>query len=269
MNTRKQWGLWILGGLSFLAIVISFSFWGFIYISELPQETYESIHSAEWKSLNVNRMEFREAENFRVAEVTLKAKIKENPSNPIPHFLLGTLYETTGNAEKAKSELKQTIQISTSTPWNRLLYPHFKENSHAELALIYYYNNDSEHALKELENVSASPYQMNPELLTSLQNVLKEPDRGNFHLDLGIELRKILQLKHARHELQLAQKLSVDPVLKDKAFQYLAVKLPQNEKNIAPMTRYYTLAGVLYETAYANPGMARQYYQKAIQDQKG
>ncbi len=260
---HKDWQNWnaliisVLGSVFFVIIV------GFIYISTLPQDLYESVHSPEWETLNVHQMTFSNVEDFHRAEVQLKKRI-ELDETPIAHFLLGTLYETQGLLPEAMREFDKTIAQVNKTQWNRQLYQHFGENAHAELALANYYIGNYKKAYQELEQANISPYYMSPSLLQALQNTLEDPERGDYHLALGIELRKILQLEHARYEFEQAQRLSLDPVLQSTAVQYLKIKLPQSKQALEPMTRYYMLAGAFYETLYQNPEMAAKHYSQAV-----
>ncbi len=266
MQNKQKIGLWALAGITIISGLISLSFAGMIYLSTLPDDIYQSIHSTDWEKLNVNRMEFSRAEDFDHAEAELKERIASDPESPIPHFLLGTLYETKGKYDTAESEFNKSIKLSENSQWNQRLYQHFQEDSHAELALINYYKGNNKKALKELEKVSHSSYGRSPELLNALRTSLEEPQRGDFHLALAIELRKILQLKHARLEFKAAKQLAFDPALKAKADQYLQVKLPHETAKISPIARYYTLAGALQETVYQNPEKAADYYIKAISE---
>ncbi len=267
MGSSKKLLWTLLIGIGSISLVTTFVIFGFgimLLSVTLPQDIYDSVHEGQWKPLNVHRMEFDDPDDFSRTEKTLQQRISRSPDDPIPCYLLGALYETMDRNEDAIRAYKEALRKTEATGFHKVLYGHFSGDAHAELALLYYYTNNKEQALAELREVDRIGYYQSQELLTALQNVLEEPQRGEFHFELGVELRRILRLDRARQEIALAYDSATDPALKTKAGSWLRIKLPQQAKPLSPLTRYYTLAGATHETVYSNPAMAAMFYEKAI-----
>jgi tetratricopeptide (TPR) repeat protein len=103
----------------------------------------------------------------------------------------------------------------------------------------------------------------------ALQDSLENPERGDFHLALGKQLRQELKLSKAREELLQAQNLSQNPNVRLDATHYLQTQMPRFVKELSPLARYYTLAGEFQQYEAEDLWQAANYYQKALQEQPG
>lgn len=253
----------LVSALAFLLIIGFSAFHFFVY---LPSERYKSLSEGEWKNLNVQTAMFTTQNDFDRAEKTLLdfKSSTGHQRDPIPAYLLGSLYTSMDRYDDAIRAYEGVLSITQENVFSRILYEPFASDAHAALGILYYFNEEPRKALRHIALVSSLP---NPEMgrfLESLSQCLSEPERAEYHYDLGVQLRRYLWLGAARNELESAVRLSLDPQSKLRFQQTLVYRMPRYYKDLPPLVRYLNLAG---DTAHQQHRLkeAESLYQKAIQ----
>lgn len=271
----KKRSFWLAGTLVAAGTVLMTALVGGVYLfSYLPWNTYDAIHfDPRWQPLNVRAMHFDSVQDFIQAESKLQKEAHSplNAMDPIPHFLLGSLYHFSNQPELAIQSYQKSIDIieADENPYNAVLFQHYVQNARAELALLYYQTGDSVKSKAVLDSLEAREERDDVQLLAALAEVHDDPLRADAHFRLAIQLQHALHLKAAHREYQEAYRLSSDPMLKREIQSYLTVKMPKNYLEISPLALYYIKAGDMAETesltgGTANLDKAAHFYQQAI-----
>lgn len=274
-NVRKKgvhWLVWVLGSLIVCAgglIVASVA--AMFFFLYLPWNTFDAInYQPEWRPVNVRTMAFTEPEEFATAESKLKKLVskKGNEGDPIPNYLLGSLYQSMDRRDEAMKSYENTVKAVSagSTNWyDRILYKGYVDDAHGQMALLAYQGKDDERARGELGMIKDLSELSDAEMLIALNDVLEEPSRADYHFRLGLALHHALDLPNARREYEQAVALSTDPKLKLEAEHYLTARMPKKGKVISPMALYYIKAGDYSENEASDLDRAVVFYDKAIQ----
>ncbi|MDX2084952.1 MAG: hypothetical protein SFZ03_06130 [Candidatus Melainabacteria bacterium] len=213
----------------------------------LPEETYLASQQGIWQDWNVRQMNFQTEQEFMLAEQRLQRYQRQDlyQNNPIPAYLLASLYEATDRLDDAEQNYLQVIALSQQSVLNQVLYHPYAADAHASLTLIYARQQRTESALAHWRQLKDNHIQERPQslLLSAVGRVLQEPERADYQFQLGSEYYHSLQFAEARQAFQQAVSLSHDPVLKQQAQDYLSYRMPANESQVTPLVRYWTLAG--------------------------
>jgi tetratricopeptide (TPR) repeat protein len=271
---RSTWIAWtiglLLGGNLLLIATVGTLAWRNYY---LPFSTYQALETdAPWNTLNPRLMALQSPEDFSRTEAQLSKHAAHASSDPIPAFLLGSLYQARFDVQPAITHYQHAIsriEQASSGLFGDPRYDYFLNQAQANLALLNYLRNQPAKALKHAESTPSPDLVDNPALFNALRAVLEDPDRADFHYKLGIELQHAMHLPAARQEFETAMRLSSDPRLKWEAAQYLKVRMPSATLTVAPMALYYLQAGSHAQSppagVPANLDNAVAFYQKAIQ----
>ena len=269
-QNRKQilWLLVLVGVItSHLCLVLFISSKDYLY-NIWPQETYNRIYEKPWLSLNVRNMGFQTPEEFKAASSQLEMEAKRGleKDTPIPHFLLGELYNNLGQPQKAITHYQAAISKGETDALSAIRYRQFLDNAHAALAIIDYENNKTVTAQLELAQITKTSANRESNLLKTMQDSLDAPERGDFHLLLGEAFRSELKLAMATREIQKAEQLSESPQLKQEAVNYLKTQMPQGVRDLSPMARYYGLAARSAQTVDENLPKAASLFEKSLKE---
>lgn len=258
--------LWlpVLLGFSVLQVVIVIAGVGYYIYVDLPESTFAQIHAAPWRDQNVSSLTFETPADFAKARSALVTESHRdgNQNDPTPAYLLAELDNTLDHAKSAIQQYQQVIQIADKNWYTRFAYRNFLSNAHAALAVIYYEHGKPMQAKSELDAIPDISETDQPNLLQALRDSIESPDRADFHLLLGKELRHHLKVALAAREIQAAERLSQSPQLRLDAVNFMKTQMPKTLKDLSPMPRYYSLAG----EASNDPAQAAAFYEKAIQE---
>jgi tetratricopeptide (TPR) repeat protein len=266
-NWRKVpiW-LWVLvacGVLEMGAILLGLG--GYYLYIHLPETRFAQTYEAPWKTSNVNGMNFHHRADFKKARHSLLNSIQTGNSrhDPVPHFLLAELYNTTYETRDAIQAYRHVIRLGEESWFNKLAYRNFLNKAHAALALLYYEQEKPKAVLAELNAISNLSETESPSLLRALKDCIENPDRADFHMLLGKELRQHLKLALAAREMKTAVRLSQSPQLRLEAVNYMKTQMPKQLKDLSPLARYFSLAGEAHQYQHDDLERAADYYKLA------
>lgn len=271
---KKQWPtpiLWIggivLAGCTAMVITVMA---GLILFVSLPADTYQEIQGSQWKALNIRLGKLKTQKDIYQVEQELTEYVLSDSyqDNPVPNYLLGSLYQIRGEFPKASVQYGQALDKAESTWLNTCKYQFLIEDLHAAMGVVQY-------ELGALDQAEASLKKIDPDVLAedfplqkAIWDRIQEPGRGDFRLTLAKKLRSGLRVDEARNELKDAIELSIDPTMQQTAQSYLNLELPPAKPTLSPIARYYLLAG----RAHAEDGEyehARTFYENAILEAPG
>lgn len=259
------WRRRLLVGLLALATATFVGWFGLYYTFSLPITVQKSLESEPWQHSNVQLMRFDSADDFLGAERHLKRELLAD-NTPIPHYLLGELYQAQGRTPLAEHHYRTALKIASRTWHNQHLYQHVVRESRTGLATIYYDNNNYKAALAELEKTSHLNRAEDASLFIAMKDSLEHPDRADFHLVLGKRLRYALKLDKARQELNKAITLSHNPQVRLEAQNFLKTQMPRHIRALSPMARYYSLAAEQHQFESDDLWKAVRFYEKSIDE---
>ena len=264
---RTRW--WVWGVIAFLSLHLTLilGYTGLDYLYHVwPDETYQLIYERPWLNLNVRALNFQSEKDFSKAQAALSEKA-DKTQNPIPHFLLAELENSLDQQQDAVQQYKATIATAQKDWLSRIQYREYQDNAHAALAILAYEQGNNSQAHQELAKISDIEINRESELLSSLRDVLDEPERGDFHLLLGKAFRKALKFKMAYQELQKAEQLSQSPQLRLEIANFTKTQMPNSKgQDLSPMARYYGLAGRSAQTDDENLPKAASLFKKAVRE---
>lgn len=217
----------------------------------LPGQTYDLMaEDPFWSKLDVENMRFKAEKDFADAEFYLNSAASKgrHKDSPLPHFLLGKLYQIQSRNPEAIAQLEQARQDINGSWYNRTAYREYTDDLNGRLAILYYENNKETEARAAVGRVSDAWNTAAPELVGALANRLEDPDRADYRINLAEAFRHHLKIAHARTELQAALSLSKDPMTRNEIKTQLSTQFPQHLKDLTPMVRYYSLAGQKLES---------------------
>ncbi len=267
---RKQvYGLLILLGLitAHFGLVLFISGKDYLY-NIWPQESYNRIYEQPWLSMNIRNLGFQTPGEFKAAQAQLKVEAQRGleKNTPIPHFLLGELYNNLNQPQKAIPAYQTAIQQGEKDTLSAIRYRQFLDNAHAALAIIYYEDNNTAQAQQELAQITKTSQNREAYLLRAMKDTLDAPERGDFHLLLGEAFRSELKLGMASREIKQAEQLSQSPKLKQEAVNYLKTQMPNDVKDLSPLARYYGLAARSAQTVDENLPKAASLFEKSLKE---
>lgn len=257
------WVILAIGLMEVAGVVLGLGAY-FVFV-DLPETSFSQIYEEPWQQSNVNRMIFEKPEDFLRARNTL-LEITHQPQTKkdvIPHYLLAELYNTTNQTADAIRSYQKVVRFGEESWYNRLAYRNFIAKAHAALALLYYEQGRNQSVLKELNAIPNLDETEKPSLLQALRDSIEYPERADFHMLLGKELRHDLKLALAARELKNAERLSHNPQLRLDAVNFMKTQMPQQSKDLTPMARYFSLAGEAQQYQYENLERAATFYQLA------
>ena len=264
--TRTRWWVWGVIGVLSLHLTLVLAYTGLDYLYHVwPDESYQRIYERPWLELNARALNFQNEKDFLKAKASLSAKA-ERTQNPIPHFLLAELENSLDHQAYAVQQYKATIVAAKKSWLSRIQYRQYQDNAHAALSILAYEQGNAAQAQKELAQIGKVDENRESELLSALQNVLDEPERGDFHLLLGKAFRRALKFKMAYQELQKAEQLSQSPQLRLETANFIKTQMPNSiGQDLSPMARYYGLAARSAQTNDENLLKAASFFKKALQ----
>jgi tetratricopeptide (TPR) repeat protein len=265
---QLQWwkpSLWlpVLAGFGVLQVVLLLLGIGYYIYVDLPESTFARTDAAPWREHNVASLTFKTPADFAKARSILSADTKrpENQNDPTAAYLLAELDNTLNASNPAIQMYQQVIRIADKNWYSRFAYRNFLSHAHAALAILYYEHGKPAQAKSELDAIPDFSETNQANLLQALRDSIESPDRADFHLLLGKELRHQLKLTLASRELQTAERLSPSPQLTLEAANFMKTQMPKSLKELPPMLRYYSLAAEASE----NPTQAAAFYEQAVQ----
>ncbi|MBX2860545.1 MAG: hypothetical protein KTR14_04885 [Vampirovibrio sp.] len=270
LNDSQRQAILIGGTLSFiLGLLLSLGL-GFGAIAVwviLPDETFASTTEGQWKDLNARMVPFHSMTELYKAETTLqhKSRVPEDINNPIPHYLLGHLYQAKDEFISAKTAYQSALAKAELDEFSKIKYQRFIDPAHAELALMYYLTRQPAASLQEVRKIADIDALEQSDLVNALQNRLTESDRAEFHFILGVELQHLFRFEAAQKEFQEALSLSIDPTFKQRVKDHITYLFTNHPSGLTPEIRYYLNAGdhYLYEDYDLNTALT--FYLKASQ----
>jgi len=234
---------------------------------QVPVDMYFAANQSPWRSLNVSNYEITSEAELNQIEPKLLQAVRQYPDDLIPAILLGRYYRCLGQYAKAIAWDTTTLKIIDESAVNQFLYQYYVDELRAELSLLHYLQGSYDQALVFVKQIEDPEAFDNASLLVALEHRLSEPDRGEFHYELGVELRSILQIDLARQEFETAITHTVDPVVRQDIQNYMTLKMPSRSVTISPKTQYFLLAGVFQESVQHNLAKAQKFYSAAVQAQ--
>lgn len=234
----------------------------------MPEDTYTAISGDAWEARNVNLMAFKTPQAFRQAESTLLDELhgQGKSEDPVPYFLLAELYNMEQRNQDAIPRYREAIRLGSRSWFHSNLYRHFLIDANAKLAILYYEGNDYKAALSSLNNIGPLKNHPDGELLSALKDSLENPDRADFHMNLGRSLRHYLKLGKARSEIEEARALSKSPQLRMEADNFLKTQMPRHVAELPALARYYSLAGDARQYEHDDLWQAATFYEKAVKE---
>jgi tetratricopeptide (TPR) repeat protein len=264
-----QWwkpSLWLpvligFSALQVLALVLGIGY--YIYIV-LPENAFARLDDAPWRAHNVGDLAFKNPSDFASARRVLLSDTQkdENRNDPAPAYLLAELDNTLAHSTTAMRMYQQVLAMTRKNWYTGFAYRNFSINAHAALAILYYECGKFSQAKSELDAIPDFSETDHPNLLQALRDRIENPERADFHLLLGKELRHQLKLALASREILTAEHLSPSPELRREAVNFMKTQMPRTLKELSPMTRYYSLAAENCD----DPAMAAAFYEQAVRE---
>lgn len=261
----------IAAGLGVLGVVVLLvAGWFNLYIYQPSKNYFAMEQHSQWRPLNARLMAFHDAGDFAQAERKLYKVIQKGPYNtsPTPYFLLASLFDYTGQSQKALKTYDAALQVAQKDWYSGVVNSYYVDDIHAAKAIIYYEQGKLDLAQAELSSIVHLESQKELETLSAMANVLDDPQRADYHFELGKAFRHLLKLPQAKKELETALALSHDPLTQLRIKNYLKTRMPAQTTALNPLVRYYTLAGSAQQDQEngGNPQLAESFYRQAISE---
>lgn len=253
-----------LGGLVTLGVL----FGGYNWACQLPEQAYAEIYRSPWLEANVSLYRLKTRQDFDQARQTLLKATQTDGmrENPLPFYLLGELYQTLGDSKKAINAYQQVIRIAKQSWYNQIRYRSFLNEAQSALAICYYENNKLGDAKRILSSIADFDATDKADLLHALQDRLENPERADFHMEVGKAFSRHLKLELAAKEAKVAQRLSQSPQLRLEAALFLKNAIPRGVRDLSPMARYYSLAGEVYQNEESDLIQAATLYEQVVKE---
>ncbi|MGE0201289.1 MAG: tetratricopeptide repeat protein [Candidatus Melainabacteria bacterium] len=257
-------GLLALAGLAFVGFIsVCLSIIHFVYI--VPEDALAELSAPPWRSLNVSSHLVETQTDFKRIQQTLfnMSLNAEHKADPIPFYLLAKLSELKDDDKEALYYYEQSRMKLEASPLDMHRLKFVRDDILLHLASFYYFNNKMKEARVALVHIQDVDRLTDPRLYVSLDNVLYESRRADYHYEMAQVLKDDLAFRKAREELHKALSLCSDERLKETIQNYEKTNLPLIVNDIAPEHRYYLRMGMRLEDT-GNVEVAIRLYKKVL-----